>query len=252
MHRPRPAARRRHRPADGGEGRVVEPAAVHRRRPFAVPARVAQSHQAAGDVGRAPTPRTHWRGSTGSRPPGAPTRCSARRRPRSRAPMLAKILTLVHAGRGTEDGDGRQRRSCSRCPASAAPIRASSASWRKERSRTCCSSTAIRSQSSNSSPIRAELRRHHEGRQGLQEHAATVTGKVGCGRRRGLFGRVHLPRRQGRGFAGCEAVASGATGTSPPGPRPRRRASACALNPSLRASASIGALSAITEPSIRV
>ena len=51
---------------------------------------------------------------------------------------------LVHARRSAGHGDSRPTPNCWRCPASAIPIRESSASWSRARSPICCSSTAIR------------------------------------------------------------------------------------------------------------
>ena len=51
----------------------------------------------------------------------------------------------------------RQTPNCWRCPASAIPIPASSAWWKRARSPTCCSSTAIRWRTSGSSQIPTKI-----------------------------------------------------------------------------------------------
>ena len=81
---------------------------------------------------------------------------------------------LVHPGRGAGDGDLDERRTAARSPACATPIPAGSAWSRKARWPTCCWSRATRSRTSTSSPTRAELPGHHEGRQDLQELARRV------------------------------------------------------------------------------
>ena len=52
MHRSRASARRGYREAHGRQGRVVEPAALHRRRPLALSRRIAEPGQATRDVQR--------------------------------------------------------------------------------------------------------------------------------------------------------------------------------------------------------
>ena len=61
---------------------------------------------------------------------------------------------LVHAQPKRWSWRHRQTPNCWRCPASAIPIPASSASWKRARSPTCCWSTAIRWRTSSSSQIR--------------------------------------------------------------------------------------------------
>ena len=63
--------------------------------------------------------------------------------------LLAKLVRWYTPAEALVDGDRDQRRNCWRCPGSAIPIPASSASSRKARSPTCCSSTAIRSRTSS-------------------------------------------------------------------------------------------------------
>ena len=87
VHRPRPAARRGDREADGREGHLVEPAAVPGRRAVGLSGGLAEPDQAARDVrGHRHRLRAgeEVRGQDGA---GAPTCCSTRRsrRPRARS-----------------------------------------------------------------------------------------------------------------------------------------------------------------------
>ena len=88
--------------------------------------------------------------STRSRRPSAPTSCSTPTLASRQGAQLAKLVALVHAGRGPQDGDRRQRRVAGAVRIASIPTRASSASSRRARSPISCWSTAIRWRTSSS------------------------------------------------------------------------------------------------------
>ena len=86
VHRPRPADRRaRPRELLAERRHLVEPAAADLRRRGVRPHVADLASEGAAGVRRARSAPTSWRGSTASRPPGAPTSCSTPRPPAGRA-----------------------------------------------------------------------------------------------------------------------------------------------------------------------
>ena len=131
------------RQADRRARHLAEHSGVPRRNGRRVSARLAGAGQGVRGVRRHGQRPSRWRRSTRSRRRSAPTSCSLR------SWRSAKGNCWPSWPAGTRPRKRSAWRlgptpNCWRCPASAIPIRASSASSKKARSLTFCSSTAIR------------------------------------------------------------------------------------------------------------
>nr|AIF26355.1 hypothetical protein [uncultured bacterium fosmid pJB190D12_contig II] len=173
MHRPRPAARRRHRESNGGEGHLVESPAVPRRRSVGVPRGLAESRQAARDVQGY---RRRLRvGEEAPDPHRVGHRYPLRRGGfRDAGWETRKDGALVHACGSAADGDRGQRGS----PRAVGPAQSVPGQARRRRGRRLRRPDPGRRRPAREPGprrrSRQELRRDHEGRQGLQEHAAAL------------------------------------------------------------------------------